>query len=146
LQVATTTQQGYLATALRTDQGGEKMPIVSSPDNSVQALSKREWREVIVSKFTSAEFQNNPHYFQIYAYTNERVDQLNQAVREKLWGKDAPEYVVGEVIVAKEPILDPLTGKKAMDNEQEAKIVHLYPPKVDDTAFLIKMRYNDVDS
>jgi hypothetical protein len=127
-----TTQQGYLATALRSNQQENKDPILSSPDGSVLALSSDDWLEAIAHRVKNPAFHDKLDYFQAYAYTNKRVDELNKIVREILWGAEPPEYVVGELIVAKESVADAFSyGSNALDNEQEARIVALYPPKTD---------------
>ncbi|MEM8778948.1 MAG: AAA family ATPase, partial [Cyanobacteria bacterium P01_G01_bin.49] len=116
-------QLGHLATALRTDQHRLKPPLTSSPDGTVVAQGEQPWLNNIINHFTSDEFTNNPNYFQVYAYSNARVNQLNKAIRNARFGATAPEYVEGEIIVADEPGRD-INEINSIHNGQEMKVLH----------------------
>ena len=62
--------------------------------------NKTEWLNKAISIFKSDEFKANPLLTKVLAYTNKEVKELNAIIRTKLFGKDAPKYVVGDMLMA----------------------------------------------
>ncbi|EAZ88159.1 AAA family ATPase, partial [Crocosphaera chwakensis] len=116
-------QLGYLATALRTNQQQKKPLITSSSDQTVVGQNQQDWTNNILTHFTSEEFNKNPNYFQVYAYTNARVDELNNQIRQARFGNNAPEYVEGEIIVADDNGRD-IDDTRSIYNGEELKVIN----------------------
>ena len=53
----------------------------------------------LIRMFKSQEFADNRLLVRAVAYTNKRVTEINSKVRESLYGKDAPDYVVGDLLM-----------------------------------------------
>jgi ribonuclease HI len=128
-------QLGYLATALRTNQQERKPLITSCPDQTVVGQNQQDWTNNILTLFTSEEFNKDPNYFQVYAYTNARVDELNNQIRKARFGDDAPEYVPGEIIVANDNGRD-LDEMRTIYNGEELKVINAkLAPDLDENKF-----------
>ncbi len=54
-----------------------------------------------------ANFDHDPNCFRILCYTNKQVNYYNQIIRQEIYGKDSPRYVVGERLIAKKAIFNP---------------------------------------
>lgn len=52
----------------------------------------------------------SPDHYKILAYTNEKVDELNDVVRHRIHGANVPEFVVGEWLTTTAPIVDRYQG------------------------------------
>ena len=52
-------------------------------------------------------FTNNPDCYRILCYTNKRVAYYNQIIREQLYGKNSPQFVLGERLITKKPVVAP---------------------------------------
>lgn len=61
-------------------------------------------------KQIKANFERNPDCFRILCYTNKQVNYYNQIIRQEIYGKNNPRYVVGERLIAKKAIFN-LEGK-----------------------------------
>jgi hypothetical protein len=53
------------------------------------------------------EFVYNPDCFRILCYTNKRVEYYNQMIRNSLYGVDADQFVLGERLITKKPVVAP---------------------------------------
>lgn len=52
-------------------------------------------------------FSNDPNCFRILCWTNHQVDWYNNEIRRRLYGDDAPRFIPGERLIAREPIYAP---------------------------------------
>lgn len=59
-----------------------------------------------LKKFSST-FPQDPDCFRILCYTNERVAYWNSKIRAKIYGKNAPRFIIGERLIAKAPVIAP---------------------------------------
>ena len=53
------------------------------------------------------EFASNPDCFRILCWTNKRVDYYNQSIRELVYGQDAADFLMGERLITKKPVVAP---------------------------------------
>ena len=54
-----------------------------------------------------ANFDSDPNCFRILCYTNKQVNYYNQIIRQEIYGKDSPRYILGERLIAKKAIFNP---------------------------------------
>ncbi|WP_449420580.1 ATP-dependent DNA helicase [Phormidium nigroviride] len=59
-----------------------------------------------LKKFSST-FPQDPDCFRILCYTNERVAYWNSKIRAKIYGKNAPRFMMGERLISKAPVIAP---------------------------------------
>lgn len=102
---------GVLAEDIRRNLDRDKFPRFRSDTNAERtegcfALSNRQqWETLMLKAFTSEAYQHNPDQVRALAYTNRRVNQLNQKIRTTIYGTNAPRFVPGERLIAINPCL-----------------------------------------
>lgn len=69
-------------------------------------VSRQAWQTLLLKAFTSDTYQSNPDQVRALAYTNRRVNQLNQLIRGAIYGAAAPRFVVGERLIAMSPCIE----------------------------------------
>ena len=69
-------------------------------------LPHHAWEQLIQKAFGSERYQENPDQVRVLAYTNRRVNQLNQKIRKSIYGNDLDRFVLGERLTANTPCLD----------------------------------------
>ena len=95
------------ARSAKTEADLDQIPLdqsslfTSSQAGDVKTAKSSDWEKQMLDLFTSKEFQQNPNYVKAIAYRNARVEELNTTIREALVGKNASEYVVGDLITNK---------------------------------------------
>jgi exodeoxyribonuclease-5 len=67
-------------------------------------LKKADWEKRILEEFLRPEYKKNSNHIRAIAYTNNRVQQLNDMIRSALY-PNAPEFIVGERLIAQEGII-----------------------------------------
>lgn len=78
------------------------------PDKSNGALLvKRRSLLKYTFKKISKEFTQNPDCFRVLCWTNAQVNYYNQQIRNHLYGKAAPQFVLGERLITRDPVLAP---------------------------------------
>ena len=101
-----------------------------SKDQGVHCLNSNEWDRWVMDNFTSEEYANNPNEFRCLAWTNERVRGLNRRIRMALLGKTETPFIVGERVLARQPILDrdDETGGVApvIRTDEECEVIEVY--------------------
>jgi ATP-dependent exoDNAse (exonuclease V) alpha subunit len=74
-------------------------------------VTRQMWRA-----FSKAYQENNFDFCKIIAGRNKTVDKLNYELRLALWGEDAEEYVINDLLLVKRPVTtqktNPYTGKQ----------------------------------
>ncbi len=68
--------------------------------NGVAVTPFNEWTAELISQFKSQAFRDDPDYCRVVCYTNGAVDEVNNFIRQHIYGTDVAEYVDGEIIVA----------------------------------------------
>ncbi|HEY9879397.1 MAG TPA: DEAD/DEAH box helicase [Leptolyngbyaceae cyanobacterium] len=103
---------GVLAEDIRRNLERDRFPRFRSNTNAERtegcfALSSRQqWETLMLKAFTSEAYQRNPDQVRALAYTNRRVNQLNQKIRTAIYGSNAPRFVPGERLIAINPCLE----------------------------------------
>lgn len=78
------------------------------PDRSNGALLvKRRSLLKYAFKKISKEFTRNPDCFRILCWTNAQLDYYNQQIRDYLYGKTAPQFIPGDRLITRDPVLAP---------------------------------------
>ncbi len=52
-------------------------------------------------------FAQNPDCFRILCWTNKKVDYYNAKIRAKIYGENAPRFIVGERLITRNPVTAP---------------------------------------
>ena len=84
---------------------GYKPTNIPKGQDQVQASSRTEALKYATTMLDAFEFE--PDSFRIVAWRNEMVDNYNHHLRRKRHGANAPTFVPGERLIAREPILAP---------------------------------------
>ena len=69
------------------------------------------------------EFDTNPDCFRILCYTNERVAYWNNRIRTVKYGANPPKFIIGERLIAKEPVIAPDGKTIILPTSTEIKIL-----------------------
>ena len=76
--------------------------------------------------FTSPEFEANPDSFRYLAWTNARVEQVNQTIRRWRYGDNIPTpFMPGESALFRQPLI--IENTLIFANNQEAKVLSIRP-------------------
>lgn len=92
------------ASAIRQDIYAQFPPRVHSQGNLTKIPNLPEWEAALLDAFTHHNFQHNPDAVRVLAWTNNRVAQLNQKIRDRFFDPKS-EFCTGERLMAKEPII-----------------------------------------
>lgn len=105
------TLSGLLRTAMSSNK-----PFVSPQiqGNGVEVVKSADFMKVVVSAFTE---DTNLDEQRVLAWSNARVDEINSAIRQKLYGRAAPRFVEGERVVTGAPIGDGEVIQLSTDEE-----------------------------
>ena len=105
-------------------------PFSTTSDQTILCLPQAEWFDRAISLFESEQFKQNPDHLRFLAWRNKTVESLNNFVRSKLWGQDAPDYVPGDRLIARRPLFRVKPGAKGknkwrivINNSEEAKVI-----------------------
>ncbi len=72
-------------------------PFSTTSDGTVTCMRREEWLEKAIAFFKSESYQDNPDHVRFLVWRNKTAAVLNNHVRTQLWGKDAPDYVPGDL-------------------------------------------------
>lgn len=98
---------GSLATTIRQHLHTQLPPFVTNTNGDrtqgTFALRRPQWKQLLIQALQSDAYRRDSDYVRALAYTNARVNQLNRAARGVLHGRDAPQFVEGERLMANSP-------------------------------------------
>jgi ATP-dependent exoDNAse (exonuclease V) alpha subunit len=98
------------------------------PDKNVVALKDSQFLQHVLSLFDK---DTDMEHTRVLAWRNRRVDDLNNAIRRKIYGKDAARFEVGERIVTGGTIKD-LYGDVLLNTDEECIVsAHKEGKKID---------------
>jgi energy-coupling factor transporter ATP-binding protein EcfA2 len=103
---------GVLAEDIRRNLDRDGFPRFSSDVNCDRTegcfvIRRRpDWEALMLKAFTSKAYQKNPDQVRALAYTNRRVNQLNQKIRSAIYGAQVERFVPGERLIAINPCLE----------------------------------------
>ena len=106
-------------------------PFKTTSDRTIVCLSKRDWLKSASEHFCSSEYQSNPDHVRFLVWRNKTANSWNNFIRQKLWGKDVPNYPVkGDRLIARKPVFRTKPGGKGknkwrivMNNSEECQVV-----------------------
>lgn len=101
---------GILAESIRNQLTSSYLPrfVTDASGDRTEGVfiaSLKEWEKLLVKAFQSQAYKDDADYVRAVAYTNARVTQLNQQIRDAIYGQGKPRFVVGERLVANAPYL-----------------------------------------
>ncbi len=96
---------GLLAEEVRTHLDRPMMPRPESDRNATNTegiftLPLSHWEKLMLRAFTSPAYEKDPDQVRVLAYTNKRVNYLNNKIRAAIYGDKAARFVAGERLVA----------------------------------------------
>ncbi|PSN11925.1 DNA helicase, partial [filamentous cyanobacterium CCP5] len=102
---------GVVAEGIRQDLARPVLPRFDTDTNPEKTagcfvLPRPTWETLLLRAFTSDAYLANPDQVRALAYTNRRVNQLNQMIRTAIYGENVPRFVAGERLIAMNPCLD----------------------------------------
>lgn len=121
-----------VAESIRSDRRYDKIvyPFQSTEDGTIVRIDRVKWLEKAISYFKSDDYKKNPDYVRFLVWRNRTAASLNDYVREQLWGKDTPKYVIGDRMIAKTPVFRAKPGAKGknkwqiiMNNSEECEVI-----------------------
>ncbi len=77
-------------------------------------------------------FQGDVEGTRALAWTNLKVDTINQAVRQSIYGNGAQRFEVGERVVTGQPIFDELTDELVLGTDEECVVKAMHESSVHD--------------
>lgn len=86
-------------------------------------LPRPTWHDLLIRAFTSPAYQRNPDQVRALAYTNRRVAQLNQLIRQAIYGPNALRFVPGERLIAVNPCLE--EESIVLPTSGECEVLHI---------------------
>lgn len=110
-------------TALKKKKLFEPFSTFSADKKNGAFLVKESTLLKLAIKKAKNEFDRNPDCFRILCYTNERVAYWNSRIRAARYGADAPRFVVGERLIAKEPVIAPDGKTILVSTSTEVKVL-----------------------
>lgn len=80
--------------------------------------------DVLKEEFTGEAFSHNPDHMKVIAWTNATVNKYNDLIRKLIYGPALQGVMIGEKLVADNPVLDPDKGTTIiMHNNQECEVL-----------------------
>ena len=104
-------------------------PFQTTPDKTITCLNRSDWLKNAIAYFKSDSYIENPDHVRFLVWRNKTAASLNDYVRSQLWGKDVPNYVPGDRLIAKIPVFRRVPGGRGknkwqivMNNSEECEI------------------------
>ena len=95
---------GYV-TDIRENIDAIKLPLRKYKRRELEAMPSDEWETELCDRFRDAIKDNaHPDRLRVLAWTNNRVQALNNLIRAEIYGANAKPYISGERLIAKEII------------------------------------------
>lgn len=89
--------------------------------NQVQAIKAADFKKQVAQAFT---LETDLEAQRVLAWSNKRVNELNHAIRQRLYGKNCPRFAEGERVVTGSPIKDP-DNQILLGTDEECWIHHI---------------------
>jgi exodeoxyribonuclease-5 len=122
---------GAIATDIRLSLQRRGEPLIESnysedKSTGVWSMPRSRWNDSLIKAFKSDSYKRNPNSARALAWTNKQVAKINAMVRDEIQGKDAPRFVVGERLIAKDPFyMDDIHGNevKVLSVADECEVI-----------------------
>ena len=97
---------GLLAEDVRTNLARPTVPRALGDRNAANTegiftIPQPHWEALMLRAFKSEAYERNPDQVRVLAYTNRRVNYLNNKIRAAIYGDQAARFMAGERLVAK---------------------------------------------
>lgn len=89
------------------------------PDRNVEVLKAADFLKQVIGYF---DRDTNLEDVRVLAWTNQRVNEINAAIRAKVYGKGAARFEVGEQLVTGSPVING-DGEVALSTDEECLVV-----------------------
>ncbi len=112
--------------------GSEKLPepeSINDGKEGVFVMPRLDWLASLHADFKSADFRNNTNFTRAIAWTNKVVDIGNAEVHRQLYGDNAPQFVEGQLLVAKTPVIGSTAREVLMSTSDECVVVEVLNQK-----------------
>ncbi|MEL6601878.1 MAG: AAA family ATPase [Cyanobacteria bacterium J06614_10] len=120
---------GLLAEDIRTNLERPAMPRPVGDRNAdntegIFTLPTAHWEKLMLRAFTSKAYESNPDQVRVLAYTNNRVNYLNNKIRAAIYGDHAARFMPGERLVARNACM----GRDGilLQTSEECEVVDAY--------------------
>jgi len=115
-----------LAESLRNNLHSRHLPQFVTDTNAdktegVFVITAQKWQELLIKAFQSESCQQDPDYVRAVAYTNARVQRLNETIRSAIYGTQNARFVIGERLVANAPFM--INDALILQNAQECQVL-----------------------
>lgn len=109
------TVSGLLRTAM---SAGRPFTAPAIAGNGVEVIKSADFMKEVLAAFDEDTDLDEQR---VLAWTNAKVDEVNAAIRQKIYGKNAPRFMEGERVVTGAPIGD---GESILLSTDEECLVH----------------------
>ncbi len=103
--------------------GKNLYPFQTTEDETVICLKRDYWLDKASDYFCCKQYKDNPNYVRFLTWRNRTASSLNNFIRTKLWGDNAPAYMIGDRLIAKSPVFRPNSHKSSHTGKQEWEII-----------------------
>ncbi len=108
----------------RLDGGFEHKTVINELGEGIKfTVDKREFREAVLEKFRSDEFQKDTDFAKVIAWKNDTVMQSNVIIREELLGKNTDIVEVGDLLMGYRSISDDKQRYNIIENSADYRVV-----------------------
>jgi ATP-dependent exoDNAse (exonuclease V) alpha subunit len=130
-----------IAQKIRNNEDIKEETVLDKDNNGVIFLKINTEMPLLEKYFKSENFNRNPNFVKVLAWTNNAVDYYNDKIRKMIYGDKCPKLNVGEKMVCNKPITD--SKKRVILNNNDEFEVLSFDIKQDRTA--LKLYYYSVN-
>ena len=108
----------------RLDGGFERVTNMNKFGEGVTfTVDKREFREAVLDKFKSEEFQKDTDFAKVIAWKNDTVMMSNAVIREQLLGKNTDIVEINDLLMGYRSISDEKQRYNIIENSTDYRVV-----------------------
>lgn len=122
-----------IAQKIRTNEDVKEETLVDEDNNGVIFLKINTEMPLLEKYFKSENFNKNPNFVKVLAWTNKAVDYYNDKIRAMIYGDKCGILNIGEKMVCNKPITD--SKKRVLLNNNDEFEVLSYDMKTETTGF-----------
>ena len=120
-----------IAQKIRTNEDIKEETLVDENNNGVIFLKINTEMPLLEKYFKSENFNKNPNFVKVLAWTNKAVDYYNDKIRAMIYGEKCGVLNIGEKMVCNKPITD--SKKRILLNNNDEFEVLSYEMKTETT-------------
>ena len=108
----------------RLDGGFERKTVMNELGEGIRfTVDKRDFREAVLDKFKSEEFQKDTDFAKVIAWTNDTVMLSNSVIRAELLGKDTDIVEVGDLLMGYRSVSSENQRFNIIENSADYRVV-----------------------